>query len=144
MGGEWRELQRAAAAIDRRLKGGQPDGSTSAQFRTLVHGDTKAENILFSQGRSPLQASSCLRLAPGPPLPARAASLLLLHLPRPSICGACRSFCTSACKGTSIKPAVPGCMQVAMYDLQVRHVGRQRGRCTPVLCAPWRQHAPIP
>lgn len=38
MGGEWRELQRAAHQVDRLLKGMQPDGSVTRQFRTLVHG----------------------------------------------------------------------------------------------------------
>lgn len=53
MGGEWRELQRVAHEIDRQLAGGQPDGSVSGAFHTLVHGDTKAENILFTAGRPP-------------------------------------------------------------------------------------------
>ncbi len=62
MGGEWRDLQRAAHEIDHQLKGGQPDGSSSSsssspQFRTLVHGDMKAANILFSPGR-PLQCAA--------------------------------------------------------------------------------------
>ena len=46
MGGEWLELKRVAHEVDRQLKGGQPDGTISPQFRTLVHGDMKAANIL--------------------------------------------------------------------------------------------------
>ncbi len=56
IGAEWRDLQRVAGEIDRQLKGGQPDGSISLQFRTLVHGDMKAANILFAFGR-PLQCA---------------------------------------------------------------------------------------
>ncbi|GAB4815396.1 hypothetical protein N2152v2_002442 [Parachlorella kessleri] len=60
MGGEWRELQQAAHQIDRLLQGYQPDGSTSTQFRTLTHGDVKAENILFAPqvAGQPLQCAA--------------------------------------------------------------------------------------
>lgn len=60
MGSEWRDLQRVAYEIDRRLKGGQPDGSASSKFRTLVHGDVKSANILFSDARQQGQLQCAL------------------------------------------------------------------------------------
>ncbi|KAJ3090343.1 hypothetical protein HK102_004034 [Quaeritorhiza haematococci] len=54
-GGSWGELKRKARSLDLRLKG-FPDGKLPAQggrpkdtrFRTLVHGDAKSANIMFS------------------------------------------------------------------------------------------------
>jgi hypothetical protein len=59
-GRDWQQLKDAAAAIDRAMRGMDPDassgsskaGSSSAghafPFRTLVHGDFKSANVLFS------------------------------------------------------------------------------------------------
>jgi len=54
MRAEWAQLQAAAPAIDRRVRGLPRDGGDGApprlRFRTLVHGDFKAANLLFSHG----------------------------------------------------------------------------------------------
>ena len=44
IGAEWARLKAAARALDWRVKGGG-----SGRFRTLLHGDFKAANILHSQ-----------------------------------------------------------------------------------------------
>lgn len=47
MGRDWAALKAAAAAIDARLR--QPDASDPLRFKTLVHGDTKSDNLLFAE-----------------------------------------------------------------------------------------------
>lgn len=61
-GRDWQQLKDAAAPIDRALRGldpaGDSNGSSSSRpgqafpFRTLVHGDFKSANILFSEDGS--------------------------------------------------------------------------------------------
>lgn len=48
MGSKYRRLKAAAHELDRRLRGERPDGSKDPRFRTLVHGDFKSANLLFS------------------------------------------------------------------------------------------------
>ena len=57
MGPEHRELKAAAAAIDARLKGLDERGRPSGAFRTLLHGDFKSANLLFSAGDVPICAA---------------------------------------------------------------------------------------
>ena len=57
MGSEHRELKAAAAAIDARLKGLNQRGEASRAFRTLLHGDFKSANLLFSSGEAPTCAA---------------------------------------------------------------------------------------
>eukprot|EP00884_Botryococcus_braunii_P008168 jgi/Botrbrau1/17352/Bobra.0015s0096.2 len=53
MGSEWSDLKRAAPLLDRILKGYDSPSAEqpSGRYRTLVHGDCKSENILFSKDR---------------------------------------------------------------------------------------------
>ncbi|KAG1668903.1 hypothetical protein FOA52_016072 [Chlamydomonas sp. UWO 241] len=54
MPGEWGELKAQASRIDSLLKGMQPNGSFDGAHMTMVHGDFKPANILFSRDkRSP-------------------------------------------------------------------------------------------
>lgn len=48
MGSKYQRLKAAAHELDRRLRGERPDGSKDPRFRTLVHGDFKSANLLFS------------------------------------------------------------------------------------------------
>lgn len=57
MGSEHSKLRAAAAAIDARLKGKDQSGAPSQNFRTLVHGDFKSANLLFSQETNPVCAA---------------------------------------------------------------------------------------
>ena len=57
MGAEHRQLRAAAAAIDARLKGLDQSGAPSRDFRTLVHGDFKSANLLFSSDTNPVCAA---------------------------------------------------------------------------------------
>lgn len=57
MGSEHRELKAAAVAIDARLKGFDQEGKHSGDFRTLLHGDFKSANLLFSAGEAPVCAA---------------------------------------------------------------------------------------
>ena len=43
----WRELKAVALEVDKVLKGLKADGTKTRVHRTLVHGDFKAENVLF-------------------------------------------------------------------------------------------------
>lgn len=51
MGREWADLKEAARQLDRALKGfaAPNDVEPTGLYRTLVHGDCKSENILFSE-----------------------------------------------------------------------------------------------
>ena len=57
MGAEHKHLKAAAAVIDARLKGLDSQGVPSPAFRTLLHGDFKSANLLFSSGESPTCAA---------------------------------------------------------------------------------------
>lgn len=57
MGSEHSQLKAAAAAIDARLKGRDHSGTTSRDFRTLIHGDFKSANLLFTQESKPVCAA---------------------------------------------------------------------------------------
>eukprot|EP00798_Chlamydomonas_sp_ICE-L_P026411 gene26411-17510_t len=50
MGREWADLKAVAPRVDSLLRGMQPDGSFSKRHQTVIHGDMKAANIVFSSG----------------------------------------------------------------------------------------------
>ena len=52
-----KRLKAAAHELDRRLRGVQKDGSHDPRFRTLVHGDFKSANLLFS-ARAPVSCAA--------------------------------------------------------------------------------------
>lgn len=47
MSGSWHELKAVASEVDEVVKGMRADGSQTTAHRTLIHGDFKAENVLF-------------------------------------------------------------------------------------------------
>ena len=58
MGAEHKHLKAAATVIDARLKGLDSQGVPRPAFRTLLHGDFKSANLLFSSsGESPTCAA---------------------------------------------------------------------------------------
>lgn len=50
MGEEWRALRLASGAVDRRIRGLPPKGNEGAsrRFLSLVHGDAKSANLVFT------------------------------------------------------------------------------------------------
>ena len=57
MGSKHQRLKAAAHELDRRLRGERPDGSKDRRFRTLVHGDFKSANLLFT-ARAPVSCAA--------------------------------------------------------------------------------------
>jgi aminoglycoside phosphotransferase (APT) family kinase protein len=52
MGPRWKALQAAAAQLDRALKGYTRSGQQDLSHRTLVHGDFKSANVVFTRDGS--------------------------------------------------------------------------------------------
>ena len=57
IGSKHQRLKAAAHELDRRLRGEHADGSRDPRFRTLVHGDFKSANLLFS-ARAPVSCAA--------------------------------------------------------------------------------------
>jgi Ser/Thr protein kinase RdoA (MazF antagonist) len=57
MGRQYKRLKAAAHELDRRLRGHRPDAGIDPRFRTLVHGDFKSANLLFSM-RPPVSCAA--------------------------------------------------------------------------------------
>lgn len=45
---QWQQLKEVAGMVDEKLKGSDVGGNSLGNYRTLVHGDFKSENLLFS------------------------------------------------------------------------------------------------
>lgn len=60
IGSEWAELRQVAEEIDAQLRGRENKSDTSTgQFRTLIHGDSKAANILFGPVKTGDEPPEC-------------------------------------------------------------------------------------